>query len=128
MSGGVSFWRSAGLSLLILALFLGVWEIAVMPKSGGGGAALDPEYAALLGQAAAQGGTTPMPGPSAIGKRLLELLADPFYVRGAALRCRLTEQRGVFRVKRGTAAARLGHDRDFPSAQKYRQDQQGKPG
>jgi nitrate/nitrite transport system permease protein len=53
-----------------------------MPKAGGGGPALDPEYAALLGQAAAQGGTTPMPGPSAIGKRLLELLADPFYVRG----------------------------------------------
>jgi nitrate/nitrite transport system permease protein len=68
--------------LLILALFLGAWEIAVMPKAGGGGAALDPEYAALLGQAAAQGGTTPMPGPSAIFTRLVELLADPFYVRG----------------------------------------------
>jgi nitrate/nitrite transport system permease protein len=53
-----------------------------MPKAGGGGAALDPEYAALLGQAAAQGGTTPMPGPSAIFARLIELLADPFYVRG----------------------------------------------
>jgi nitrate/nitrite transport system permease protein len=82
MTASVPFWRSAGLSLLILAIFLGAWEIAVMPKSGGGGPALDPEYAALLGQAAAQGGTTPMPGPSAIGKRLLELLADPFYVRG----------------------------------------------
>ena len=82
MSASVSFWRSAGLSLLILAIFLGAWEIAVMPKAGGGGAALDPEYAALLGQAAAQGGTTPMPGPSAIFARLLELLADPFYVRG----------------------------------------------
>jgi nitrate/nitrite transport system permease protein len=82
MSASVSFWRSAGLSLLILAIFLGAWEIAVMPKAGGGGAALDPEYAALLGQAAAQGGTTPMPGPSAIGARLVELLADPFYVRG----------------------------------------------
>ena len=82
MTASVSFWRSAGLSLLILAIFLGAWEIAVMPKAGGGGAALDPEYAALLGQAAAQGGTTPMPGPSAIGKRLFELLADPFYVRG----------------------------------------------
>ncbi len=82
MSASVSFWRSAGLSLLILVIFLGAWEIAVMPKAGGGGPALDPEYAALLGQAAAQGGTTTMPGPSAIGKRLLELLADPFYVRG----------------------------------------------
>jgi nitrate/nitrite transport system permease protein len=53
-----------------------------MPKAGGAGPALDPEYAALLGQAAAQGGTTPMPGPSAIFARLLKLLADPFYVRG----------------------------------------------
>ena len=82
MTSSVSFWRSAGLSLLILAIFLGAWEIAVMPKAGGAGPALDPEYAALLGQAAAQGGTTPMPGPSAIFSRLLELLADPFYVRG----------------------------------------------
>ena len=39
MTTSVSFWRSAGLSLLILAIFLGAWEIAVMPKSGGGGAA-----------------------------------------------------------------------------------------
>jgi phosphonate ABC transporter permease subunit PhnE len=82
MTASVSFWRSAGLSLLILAILLGAWEIAVMPKAGGAGPALDPEYAALLGQAAAQGGTTPMPGPSAIFARLLELLADPFYVRG----------------------------------------------
>jgi len=82
MTSSVSFWRSAGLSLLILAIFLGAWEIAVMPKAGGAGPALDPEYAALLGQAAAQGGTTPMPGPSAIFARLLELLADPFYMRG----------------------------------------------
>ena len=51
-------------------------------RAAGGGAALDPEYAALLGQAAAQGGQTPMPGPSAIGARLWELLRDPFYVRG----------------------------------------------
>jgi hypothetical protein len=50
MTASVSFWRSAGLSLLILAIFLGAWEIAVMPKAGGAGPALDPEYAALLGQ------------------------------------------------------------------------------
>ena len=39
MSASVPFWRSAGLSLLILAIFLGAWEITVMPKAGGGGAA-----------------------------------------------------------------------------------------
>jgi nitrate/nitrite transport system permease protein len=43
---------------------------------------LDPEYAALVGQAAATGGQTPFPRPSEIGARLWELLRDPFYVRG----------------------------------------------
>ncbi|MFN6956558.1 MAG: ABC transporter permease, partial [Acetobacteraceae bacterium] len=81
MASEVPFWRAAALSLLLLAAALIAWELAVMPRAGGG-AALDPEYAALLGQAAAQGGTTPMPGPSAIGARLLELLSDPFYIRG----------------------------------------------
>lgn len=81
MTAQVPFWRAAALSLLLLAVILVAWEVAVMPR-GGGGAALDPEYAALLGQAAAQGGQTPMPGPSAIWARLVELLSDPFYVRG----------------------------------------------
>jgi nitrate/nitrite transport system permease protein len=81
MPAQVSFWRAAALSLLLLAVLLVAWEVAVRPR-GGGGAALDPEYAALLGQAAAQGGQTPMPGPSAIWSRLVELLSDPFYIRG----------------------------------------------
>ncbi|MBR0658764.1 nitrate ABC transporter permease [Neoroseomonas oryzicola] len=81
MSQKVPFWRAATVSLLLLTVLLMAWEYAVLPVSGGG-AEIDPEYAALLGQAAAQGGTTPMPGPSAIWKRLVELMADPFYVRG----------------------------------------------
>jgi nitrate/nitrite transport system permease protein len=81
MTATVSAWRAAALSFAILALMLGAWELAVMPR-GGSGEAMDPEYAALIGAAAAQGGTTPMPGPSAIWARLVELLADPFYVRG----------------------------------------------
>ena len=81
MAAKIPFWRAASVSLLILAVLLMAWEYAVLPP-GGGGAAIDPEYAALLGQAAAQGGTTPMPGPSAIWARLVELLSDPFYVRG----------------------------------------------
>lgn len=81
MAGKVPFWRAASVSLLILAALLMAWEYAVLPVAGSG-PAVDPEYAALLGQAAAQGGTTPMPGPSAIWARLVELLADPFYVRG----------------------------------------------
>ena len=45
-----------------------------------------------------------------------------------ALRRRLAQQRGIFRIKRRATAASLWHDGDFPGAKKYRQDQQGKPG
>ena len=82
MGRAVSPWRAALLSLLILGLLLGAWELAVKGASSGGGAALDPEYAALLGQAAAQGGQTAMPAPSDIAARLGELLRDPFHQRG----------------------------------------------
>ncbi|GGG29205.1 nitrate ABC transporter, permease protein [Caldovatus sediminis] len=72
---------AAPLSLAMLGLGLGLWEMA----AGGaapGGTAVDPEYARLVGQAAAQGGQAPFPRPSEIGARLWELLADPFYLRG----------------------------------------------
>src|SRR4051794_32997080 len=73
--------RAAGLSLLLLLLFLGTWELA-SGSGAGGGAAVDPDYAALVGQAAATGGQSAFPRPSAIAVRLVELLRDPFYVRG----------------------------------------------
>ena len=82
MQREVSAWRAAVLSAVILALFLGAWELALQGAGQGGGPVMDPEYAALLGQAAATGGQTPMPKPSEIGARLWELLRDPFYVRG----------------------------------------------
>jgi nitrate/nitrite transport system permease protein len=83
MQRPVPLWRAALLSLALLAAFLLAWEMAVRSSGvGGGGPALDPEYAALLGQAAAQGGQTAMPAPSEIGRRLLELLSDPFHRRG----------------------------------------------
>ena len=74
-------WRAAMLSLAILALLLGAWQLA-LSGGGGGGAAVDPEYAALVGQAAATGERTPLPAPSEIAVRLWELVKDPFYVRG----------------------------------------------
>jgi nitrate/nitrite transport system permease protein len=77
----VSLWRAALLSAGLLALFLGAWEVALLPTAATG-PAVDPEYAALIGAAAAQGGQTAMPAPSAIAVRLVALLADPFYVRG----------------------------------------------
>ena len=82
MGRQVPFWQAGLLSALLLAILLGAWELGARQGGGGGGAALDPEYAALLGQAAQQGGQTPFPMPSEIGARLVELLSDPFYVRG----------------------------------------------
>ena len=81
MNAAIPPWRTALLSLALLALFLGTWELAGQ-GSGAGTATLDPEYAALVGQAAATGGQTPFPRPSQIAARLWELLQDPFYIRG----------------------------------------------
>lgn len=74
--------QAALLSLALLAAFLGFWEFSARSGGPGGGEALDPEYAALLGAAAAQGGQTPFPMPSEIAVRLWELLRDPFYIAG----------------------------------------------
>ncbi len=82
MQTKIPFWQSATLSLLILAVFLGGWELAIVAATSASGPPLDPEYAALLGQAAAQGGQTAMPRPSDIFWRIVELARDPFYVRG----------------------------------------------
>jgi nitrate/nitrite transport system permease protein len=73
--------KSAFLATALLVLVLGAWQIAATPAAPTG-PALDPEYAKLLGAAAAVGGQTPMPRPSDIGLRLWQLLRDPFYVRG----------------------------------------------
>jgi nitrate/nitrite transport system permease protein len=73
--------RSAGLAIFLLVVLLGGWQIATIPRAGGL-AAVDPEYAKLMGAAAAAGGQSAMPRPSEIGARLVQLLADPFYVRG----------------------------------------------
>ncbi len=71
--------RGAILSLLILALFLAAWQIAV---SGGGSApAMDPEYAKLMGQSAVTGHSA-MPGPADIARGLWQALRDPFYDHG----------------------------------------------
>ncbi len=78
----VPFWRSTLLSIALLVLFLGAWELALRSNAPTGGAVVDAEYAALVGAAAAQGGQTPLPMPSEIAVRLWQLLRDPFYVRG----------------------------------------------
>ena len=73
--------RSTALLVLILAVFLGSWQIAATPSTVAG-PAMDPEYAKLLGAAAQQGKQTPMPRPSDIAVRAWHHLKDPFYIRG----------------------------------------------
>lgn len=73
--------RALVLSLVILGVFLAAWHVAVS-GGGAGGQAVDPEYAKLVGAAAATGGKTPMPGPIDVGKAIWKHLSDPFYVRG----------------------------------------------
>ena len=72
--------RAATVSILILFLFLGIWQIAV------GGTAtvqdMDPEYAKLMGQTATTGKSA-MPGPIDVAKTIWGHLKDPFYDKGA---------------------------------------------
>lgn len=73
--------RSLLLSLLILGVFLAVWQIASMPA--GGTQVVDDEYAKLVGAAAATGQKSTFPTPVEVGQKLAEQLANPFYDRGA---------------------------------------------
>jgi nitrate/nitrite transport system permease protein len=72
--------RALLLSALFLALFLGLWQVS--SGSGQGTAKVDPEYAKLVGGAAATGGKTPMPSPVDVAAKLWSQLSDPFYIRG----------------------------------------------
>jgi nitrate/nitrite transport system permease protein len=74
--------RAALLSLLIFAAIVGLWQIAAQP-AGGGGTAVDPEYAKLVGAAAATGQKSAMPTPADIAVTIWNQLRDPFYVRGS---------------------------------------------
>jgi nitrate/nitrite transport system permease protein len=71
--------RAAVLSAVLFGAFLLIWQIWVNAQ-GGSAAAVDSEYAALLGQEA-QGGSA-MPGPLEVGATIWEHLADPFYDKG----------------------------------------------
>ena len=71
--------RAALLSLLLFAVFVAIWQIATLPKSGG--AAMDPEYAKLMGATATQGKSA-MPTPLDVGAAIALHLSDPFFDRG----------------------------------------------
>jgi nitrate/nitrite transport system permease protein len=74
--------RAAMLSLLIFAAIVLIWQVAAQPTAGTG-ARVDPEYAKLVGQAAATGQKSAMPTPADIAVTLWKQLRDPFYVRGS---------------------------------------------
>ena len=82
MTPTVPVWRAALLSAALLFALLFAWEMAVKGSASSGAATVDPELAALLSPEAARGGQTAMPAPTDIGKRLVELLSDPFHQRG----------------------------------------------
>jgi nitrate/nitrite transport system permease protein len=69
------------LSLLILALALGAWHLATLPK--GGMRVVDAEYAKLVGAEASSGQKSAFPTPADFGRKLGQHLRDPFFVRGA---------------------------------------------
>jgi nitrate/nitrite transport system permease protein len=73
--------RALILSLLILVVFLGAWQIATMPRQGA--QVVDDEYAKLVGASAATGQKSAFPTPVDVGAKLVEHLSDPFYDRGA---------------------------------------------
>ncbi len=52
--------RAGIISAVIFAIFIIFWHVAIKTTTGSG-PAVDPEYAKLLGAAAAKGGQTPFP-------------------------------------------------------------------
>ncbi|MFG1424178.1 nitrate ABC transporter permease [Roseixanthobacter liquoris] len=76
--------RAALVSVLLLAVFLLIWQGATAGFGAGGpGAAsgMDPEYAKLMGLTATTGKSA-MPSPVEVGSQLVKLLSDPFYDKG----------------------------------------------
>jgi nitrate/nitrite transport system permease protein len=69
------------LSSLLLAVFIGAWHLATLPK--GSVQTADSEYAKLVGTQAASGQKSAFPTPADFGAKLLEHLKDPFYDKGS---------------------------------------------
>ena len=74
--------RAAVLSVAIFAVLVLIWQMAAQPPANAG-PPVDPEYAKLVGKAAATGGKSAMPTPAEIGANIYRQLSDPFYVRGS---------------------------------------------
>ena len=72
--------KAGMLSILLLAVFIGAWHLATLPKTGT--QVVDPEYAKLVGQQASTGQKSAFPTPADFGAKLLEHVRDPAYDRG----------------------------------------------
>ncbi len=71
--------RASVLSFVIFALFIAAWHIATRQTASV--AAMDPEYAKLMGLTATTGKSA-MPGPFDVAAKIWEHLKNPFYDRG----------------------------------------------
>ncbi|MGH6894558.1 MAG: nitrate ABC transporter permease [Dongiaceae bacterium] len=71
---------AGALSLLLLAVFVGAWHLATLPKVGA--QTVDAEYAKLVGEQASTGQKSAFPRPADFGAKLLEHIRDPFYDNG----------------------------------------------
>ena len=71
---------AAIISLALFAAFVVAWHLAT--RGVGPVAALDPEYAKLVGAGASQGKSA-MPGPLDVAAKIWEHLRNPFYDRGS---------------------------------------------
>jgi nitrate/nitrite transport system permease protein len=71
--------KAAFISLLMLAVFIGAWQLATQPKESAVQAGADSEYAALMGKGQEKSG---FPTPGMVGKSFVTYLSDPFYDKG----------------------------------------------
>lgn len=78
--------KAALVSLLLLALLLGIWAAATQQQSGGGAATdMTPEqaeYARMMGKDAGSQKTTGFPTLAQMGTAVARQLSDPFYDNG----------------------------------------------
>jgi len=73
--------KAALLSMLILAVLLGIWHISTAPVASTGGAATD-EYAKLMGKASGVAKTDGLPTLKQMGETIVKHLSAPFYDNG----------------------------------------------
>jgi nitrate/nitrite transport system permease protein len=71
---------AALLSALMLAMGIGAWYLATLPRKSE--RVVDAEYAKLVGAQAAAGEKSAFPAPADLGRKLLEHARDPFFDRG----------------------------------------------